>query len=127
VKQLASYTRRGFLKDHPPVVKRVLLGSGAAEATLLAGTVLGVKADGKYYAYTAVAVEVDEVMVPVYEADCLLAEDVTVPASGDAYALAYVHAAAIDSELVWADGVSAEQQKAALKALRLKGIFAGEA
>jgi hypothetical protein len=128
VKDLASYTRRGFLKDHPPVSKRVLLGSGAAEVTLLAGTVLGVKrADGKAYAYTAATTTVETVTTPVYDADCILAEDVTVPVSGDAYALAYVHAAVIDSELVWADGVTAEQQKAALKALRLKGIYASEA
>jgi hypothetical protein len=128
VKELASYTRRGFLKDHPPVSKRVLLGSGAAEVTLLAGTVLGIKtADGKYYAYTAATTTANNVTTPVYEADCLLAEDLTVPSSGDAYALAYVHAAVIDAELVWAEGVTADQQKAALKALRAKGIYASEA
>jgi hypothetical protein len=127
MKQLATYARRGFLKDHPPVSKRVLLGSGASEVTLLAGTVLGIKsADGKYYAYTA-ATTGEGTPVPVYEADCLLAEDIIVPASGDAYALAYMHAAAIESELVWADGVTADQQKTALKALRAKGIYAGEA
>jgi hypothetical protein len=128
MKHLATYARRGFLKDHPPIGKRVLLGSGAQEVTLLAGTVLGVKAaDGKLYAYTAATVTVDDVTTPVYDADCLLAEDITVPASGDIYALAYVHAAVIDAELVWADGVTAEQQRAALKVLRAKGIYASEA
>jgi hypothetical protein len=127
MKQLATYTRRGFLKDHPPVAKRVLLGSGAAEVTLLAGTVLGIKAaDGKYYAYTA-ATTGGQTPTPIYDADCLLAEDIAVPASGDAYALAYMHAAVIEPELVWAEGVTAEQQKAALKALRAKGIYASEA
>jgi hypothetical protein len=128
MKQLASYARRGFLKDHPPVSKRVLLGSGGTEVTLLAGTVLGIKrVELKLYAYTAATTVVSQETVPVYEVDCLLAEDVTVPEAGDLYALAYVHASVIDSELVWADGVTAEQQKTALKALRAKGIYASEA
>ena len=127
MKQLASYERRVFLKDHPPVPKRVLIGSTGAEYTLLAGTVLGVKtADGKSYAYTA-AMTADETPAPVYTADSILAEDVTVPATGDMYALAYMHAAVIAPELEWGTGVNADQQKAALSALRAKGIYAGEA
>lgn len=115
MKDLGSYQRRGFLKDHPPVSKRVLLGSGGSEQFLLAGTVLGVKG-AKYGAYTS-----------EYEVQCILAEDITVPASGDIYALAYEHAAVITPELVWADGVTAEQQKTALAALRGLGIHASEA
>jgi hypothetical protein len=127
MKQLAKYERRVFLKDHPPVTKRVLIGSTGAEYTLLAGTVLGIKAaDGKSYAYTA-AMTTDETPAPVYEVDCLLAEDVTVPAAGDMYALAYMHAAVIAPEMLWADGVTAAQQQTALAALRSKGIYAGEA
>jgi hypothetical protein len=125
MKQLATYQRRGFLKDHPPVSARVLLGSGTAVVTLLAGTVLGLKADGKHYAYTAETS--GDSATAVYEADCILAEDVTVPSAGDMYALAYMHAAVIAPELTWAVGVTAEQQKAAIKVLRSKGLYASEA
>lgn len=115
MKDIGSYQRRVFLKDHPPVMQRVLLGSTGAEHDLLAGTVLGLK-DGKHGAYTSGK-----------EVSCILAEDVTVPASGDIYTLAYMHAAVISPELVWADGVTADQQKAALTALRGVGIYASEA
>lgn len=112
---IGSYQRRVFVKDHPPVLQRVLIGSTGTEHTLLAGTVLGLK-DDKHGAYTT-----DN------DVACILAEDVTVPASGDIYALAYMHVAVIAPELVWADGVTADQQKAALKALRGVGIYASEA
>ena len=112
---IGTYQRRVFVKDHPPVLQRVLIGSTGTETVLLPGTVLGLK-DGKNGAYTA-----------AHEVSCILAEDVTVPASGDIYALAYVHAAVIAPELIWADGVTAEQQKSALTALRGVGIYASEA
>lgn len=115
MKKLGEYQRRAFVKDHPPVMDRVLIASTGEEHTLLAGTVLGVK-DGKRAAYTAEA-----------EADRILAEDVEIPAAGDTYALTYSHAAVIAPELLWADGVTAEQQKTALNALRSKGIYASEA
>ena len=58
----------------------------------------------------------------------VLAEDVAIPAEGDAYALVYVHdAAVIASELIWDDGVSAADQQAALTELRKVGVFAGDA
>lgn len=115
MKHLGTYQRRAFLKDHPPVSARVLLGSSGTEQTLLAGAVLGLQ-DGKHYAH-----------VDGMAADAVLAEDVTVPVAGDKYALAYVHAAAVASELVWDESVTAAQQKTALEALRLKGIYASEA
>ncbi len=115
MKDIGSYQRRVFVKDHPPVLQRVLIGSTGTEHVLLPGTVLGLK-DGKHGAYTSTA-----------DVNCILAEDVTVPASGDMYALAYMHAAVIAPELIWAEGVTAEQQKAALTALRGVGIYASEA
>ncbi len=115
MKEIARYERRVFLKDHPPVTQRVLIKSSGTARTLIAGTVLGVTA-GKHDAFTSASA-----------ASCVLAEDVDVPASGDAYALAYVHAALIAPELVWADGVSAADQKTALEALRGKGLYASEA
>ena len=115
MKDIGSYQRRVFVKDHPPVLQRVLIGSTGTELDLLAGAVLGLK-DGKHGAYAS-----------TMEVSCILAEDVTVPASGDIYALAYVHAAVITPELIWADGVTAEQQKSALAALRGVGIYASEA
>ncbi len=117
MQDLGRYQRKAFLKDHPPVAARLLIGSTGSEATLLAGSVLGLKAeDGKHYAYTAGT-----------QAAAILAEDVTVPASGDIYALAYLHAAVVAPELIWAESVSADQQKTALAALRGQGIYANEA
>ena len=115
MKQIASYQRRAFLKDHPPVLARVLIGSTGTEHDLLAGTVLGL-ADGKHAAFTGDT-----------GASVILAEDVTVPASGDKYAQAYAHAAVVAPELLWDESVTAEQQKAALEQLRLRGIYASEA
>lgn len=116
MKQIAAYERRAFLKDHPPILERRLIASTGAETTYLAGTVLGLKT-GKHEPWTSTS---DSVA-------CILAEDVIVPAAGDAWALAYVHAAVIASELVWADGVSATDQKKALADLRALGLFASEA
>jgi len=115
MKSLSNYQRRGFLKDHPPITQRVLVASTGTERTLLAGTVLGL-ATGKHDAF-----------VVGMEASCILAEDITVPAVGDAYALAYTHAAVVTSELIWAEGVSAADQQTALAALRGKGVHASEA
>ncbi|MCL2459127.1 MAG: head decoration protein [Desulfobulbus sp.] len=116
MQQLASYQRKAFLKDHPPVFARALLGSTGEAQTLLAGTVLGLK-NGKQYAYAGAEME----------AHSILAEDVTVAPSGDQYALTYVHAAVTAAELIWDDSVTATQQQAALAALRLKGIHGAEA
>ncbi len=115
MKTIATHERRTFLKSHAPVLQRQLISSTGAEQFLNAGTVLGVK-DGKLGQFATGA-----------DADSILAEDVTVPAAGDAYALTYVHAEVIASELTWADGVSAADQKAAHVALRAKGVYASEA
>ena len=117
-KDLGSYQRRTFLKDHPPVLDQVLLGSEDEEepTTLLAGTVLGFDDDEKkYYPWKK-----------GLEASCILAEDVTVPAVGDQYASVYVHAAVVRPLLTWGDGVSAADQKDALEQLRAKGIYLSE-
>ncbi|UQZ90688.1 head decoration protein [Deltaproteobacteria bacterium Smac51] len=115
MQHIAHYQRRVFLKDHQPVSQRVLIASSGKEQTLLSGTVLGLK-DGKCQPWDSDS-----------EVDCILAEDVVVPASGDVYALAYVHCSAIASELILVEGVSAADQLAALKNLRKLGIYASEA
>ncbi|MDR0477666.1 MAG: head decoration protein [Desulfobulbaceae bacterium] len=116
---IAKYQRKAFLKDHPPVLARALLGSTGSEQTLLAGTVLGIKEDGKQYAYSG---DGDDM-----EARSILAEDVTIPASGDKYALTYVHCDAVAAELIWDDSVSAAGQYDALDELHSNGIYAAEA
>ena len=116
MKAIADYQRRAFLKDHPPVMERKLIASSGTEFTILAGTVLGLKND-KHEPWKATSDSVS----------CILAEDVTVPASGDVYGLAYVHAAVIGPELIWADGVSATDQTTALAKLRAIGLYASEA
>lgn len=112
--RIESYQRPAFLKDHPPILARRILDSGDGEVTFLAGTVLGRDADGKLGAWTAASASVEGV----------LAGDVTVPASGGASADVYVHASVVAEELIFADGVSAEDEKAALAALRAVGVYA---
>ncbi len=114
--EIAKYQRRAFLKDHPPVMERKLIASTGTETTYLAGAVLGLKGE-KYEPWTSAS----------DSAECVLAEDVVVPAAGDAWALAYIHAAVVASELIWAEGVSATDQKKALAELRARGLYASEA
>lgn len=115
MKTIATHERRTFLKDHPPVMQRMLLHSTGVEQDLIAGTVLGEK-DGKCGEFTSGA-----------EALGILVEDTTIPAAGDVYALVYVHASVITAELTWGTGVTATEQKTALAALRGRGIYASEA
>jgi len=116
MKKLAEFNRRAFLKDHPPVLERKLIASIDEETTYLPGTVLGLK-EGKYTPWTTDCESVS----------CILAEDATVPATGDVWALAYIHAAFIASELIWAEGVSANDQKEALAEMRKIGLYGSEA
>lgn len=112
---LATYSRVVFLKDHPPVLRRVRLTSSGEPAVLLAGSVIGeTTAEGT-------------TTVGLWKTGAtplgILAEDVTVPTAGDAFALIYEHAAVIASRLIWADGVSATDQQTAIAALRGIGIY----
>ena len=108
------------------VTQRIVLSSAGAAQTLLAGTVIAAK--------TVTATSATTVGPYAKPGDGetaallgVLAEDVAIPAEGDAYALVYVHAAVIASELIWDDGVSAADQQAALTELRKVGVFAGDA
>lgn len=124
--EIASYARNVFLKDHPVITRRVLLSSTGTAQTLLAGSVIAEKTV-MASATTTVGAYVkpgDGETVTMFG---VLAEDVVIPASGDTYALVYIHAAVIISALVWDDGVSATDQRAALIELRKVGIFAVEA
>ena len=119
MQEIASYKRRVFLKDHPVVTQRIVLSSAGTAQTLLAGTVIAAK--------TVTATSATTVDGETAALLGVLAEDVAIPAEGDAYALVYVHAAVIASELIWDDGVSAADQQAALTELRKVGVFAGDA
>lgn len=107
---------RAFLGNHPVISKRVLLTSGDTEATLVAGSVIGTKnAEG------AVTTGLfDDASMTVVG---ILAEDVTVPASGDAWAVVYVHCCAVAAGLVWGEEISATEQGNAIEAMRTLGIF----
>ena len=108
------------------VTQRIVLSSAGAAQTLLAGTVIAAKT------VTATSATTVGAYAKPGEGETaallgVLAEDVAIPAEGDAYALVYVHAAVIASELIWDDGVSAADQQAALTELRKVGVFAGDA
>lgn len=113
MKVLDSYTRPAFLRDHPPILARMVMASGEEEATFLAGSVLGRDSSGNLVPWTKDCVNVEGI----------LAGDVVVPASGGASADVYIHASVVAEELVFAEGVSAEDEKKALAALRDKGIY----
>ena len=114
MQHLESYRRPAFLKDHPPVMQRMILASAGREDLYLAGTVLGRDADGNLGRWTKSSAGVEGILV----------DDVTVPASGGMSADVYVHASVVAQELIFADGVSAADEQTALAALRAKGIYA---
>ena len=110
---LATYSRPAFLGDHPPVLVRMIIDSDGTETDLAAGSVLGRDSSGKLELWTAGSSEVAGI----------LAGDVTVPADGGAVVDVYIHASVVAKELVFADGVSSDDKKNALVALRQKGIY----
>lgn len=130
---IATYSRTAFLKDHPPVLARMELTSTGTEQTLLAGTVIGSITKTTTTGSGESAVTTSTTTIGAWEAAGsgetaallgVLAGDVTVPASGNAFADVYVHAAVVAEELQWADGVSATEQKTAIINLRAIGIYA---
>ncbi len=132
MQEIASYKRTVFLKDHPVITQRVILSSTGSAQTLLAGTVIAAKTVGKTESGATTATTMTGAYAKAGEGETVamlgvLAEDVSIPAEGDAYALVYVHAAVVASALVWDDGVSAADQQAALTELRKVGVFAGDA
>ena len=115
MENLGRYQRRSFLKDHPPVMQRMLIASSDSEQTFLPGTVFGEKTGGKFGPWETTDTT-----------GCILAEDVVVPTAGDAYALCYVHAALVAGELIWPEALSATDQNVALGKLRSLGLYASE-
>lgn len=123
MKTIAKQTSRVFLGDHPPITQRVLLTSTGSDEVLLAGSVIGVSeakpaAEGSEATPAACGLFAAG-MTPVG----ILQADVELPAEGDAWGVVYVHCSAVASGLIWGDGVSADQQAAAIAALRGLGVF----
>lgn len=110
---LETYQRKAFLRDHPPVSVKVELTSQTEEQTLLAGTVLG-KTEIATGIYKAAEKE---------EPIGVLMEDVTIPVTGNAVASMYIHADMVQENIIFDESVSADNQKAAITALRGKGIY----
>ncbi len=132
MQEIASHKRTVFLKDHPVITQRVILSSTGAAQTLLAGTVIAAKPLTNTPAGATTPPTTTRAYAKAGEGETVailgvLAEDVVIPAEGDAYALVYVHAAVVASALVWDDDVSAADQQAALIELRKSGVFAVEA
>lgn len=111
MQELASYQRPAFLNDHPPVLARMRL-TGAPGDTLPAGAVLGRTEDGELGLWTK-----DRTVAGI------LAADVEIPAAGTALADVYIHASVVAEELIFAAGVTAEEELQALAALRGVGIY----
>lgn len=122
---IASYQSRVFLGEHPVITERILLHSTGTEELLLAGSVIGVgfavegdtesaNYDGKQTLFGTYAH-----MEPLG----ILQADVTVPDTGDAFGVCYVHCAALSDGLIWAEGTSAATQQTTITALRKLGIY----
>ncbi len=114
MQKIGEYKLPTILKDHPPVMQRLIMASGSAEATYLAGTVLGRDTSGNLVQWTKSCAS----------AEGILAEDVTVPATGGKPVDVYVHASVWADALIWPDETSAADIKTGLKALRAAGIYA---
>ena len=111
---IETYKRPAFLEDHPPVLARMVLESTGAETAHVAGTVLGRDGAGKLVPWVRACAGVEGI----------LAGDVVVPASGGASVDVYIHCSVRAAGLVFADGVSAEDEQTALAALRALGVYA---
>ena len=118
---IATTSSNPFLREHPVITQRVLLTSGEEEQTLLAGSVIGKGTSGEgesagtFQGLFGSQAEMEPVGI--------LAADVTVPASGDAWGTVYVHCAALASGLLWDESCSATDQATAIAALRGLGVF----
>ncbi|MFI3270785.1 MAG: hypothetical protein R3Y11_01605 [Pseudomonadota bacterium] len=143
MKTVAGFKNKVFLAEHPVITQRFILSSSGEEELLIAGSVIGVTvaateveldtddasqdvADDNAVAETE-TVEANKIFLygkyPNMEPLGILQGDVRVPAEGDAWATLYVHCAAVSDGLTWADGISADDQAAAVAALRKIGIF----
>lgn len=108
---LETYQRPAFLRDHPPVLARMSI-TGIAGTVLPAASVLGRTTSGELGLWTK-----DRTVAGI------LAADVEIPASGTALADVCIHASVVAEELVFADGVTADEERQALAALRTVGIY----
>ena len=117
---LATVKNVPFLGDHPVITQRVLLTSGKTETTLVAGSVIGTVTTGTDSKTTTTGLygSVDGMTVVG-----VLAEDVIVPAKGDAWGTVYVHCAVVPAGLVWDESLSATDQAEAIDGMRALGIF----
>ena len=111
MQEFARYQPPAFLNDHPPVLARMNL-TGIPGTTLPAGAVLGRTDDGELGLWTK-----DRTVTGI------LAGEVEVPASGNALADVYIHASVVAEELIFAEGVTDEEARQALAALRGAGIY----
>jgi hypothetical protein len=124
---IASYKRPALLKDHPPIIRRIILSSTGVESTLLSGSVIGHQpyaAAGEQDNPPAIPESVGEWKPGHDRVVGVLADDVTIPVAGGVSATVYVHADLNPDELLFAEGTTAEQEQQAIVAMRGVGLFA---
>ena len=127
MEQIASYKRPALLKDHPPILRRIVLSSTGTESTLLTGSVIGHQpyvSPGSGNNPPAIPESVGEWKPAHDRVVGVLADDVTIPVSGGVSATVYVHADLNPDELLFAEGTTAEQEQQARVAMRDVGLFA---
>lgn len=128
---IATSKPRVFLREHPVITQRVILHSTGTEETLLAGSVIGatteVRGEAPEGGEAPVLMEAGKHLLfgtyPDMTPVGILQGDVTVPATGDAWGVCYVHCAVLAEQLIWADGTSVETQASAVAALRGLGVY----
>lgn len=117
---VATAPRDSLVGGHPPILESItLVSNGSTEIEYLRGTVLAiVTASGKYIGLDPAGADGSESAV------ALLAEDVTVPATGDEKASVYVHGEFDRASLVWTDTeITAGEQATAYSELKALGIY----
>ncbi|MDR2821054.1 MAG: head decoration protein [Desulfovibrio sp.] len=127
MEKIATYQRPAFLKDHPPVTQRIILSSTGTAQTLVAGSVIGHQpyvAPGEGNVPPAVLESIGEWKPTHDRVVGVLAGDVDVPEADGVTATVYVHGAFVRDELIFAEGVTAENEKTAFAAMRGVGLYA---
>ena len=117
---IASYSDEKLLREHPPIMDKIILpDTTAAPIVLKRGTVIGLNAEGLNVAFgkdmtTAMAVLAETIGIP--------AKSGTTP--GESVASVYVHAAFMADQLIFAVDATEADIAVAVSSLKTIGCYA---
>ncbi len=115
-----TLTRSALLGGHPTITTGITIASTGTAVDYAAGAVLGkITSGGKYALHDDGSSDGSQLVAGLV----LLAEDVTIPASGDMVTVAYIHGEFKEAELSWHATADAACKAAAIIGLTAKGIY----